>query len=44
MADEVLMFIIKSHVTSMLGGKDNQANEGLLMHIRGVLIQIRVDP
>jgi hypothetical protein len=40
MAYEVLMFIVKSHMTSMLGGggKDNQANEGLLMHIRDVLI------
>jgi hypothetical protein len=38
MADEVLMFIAKSHMISMLGGKNNRTNEGLPMHIRGVLI------
>jgi hypothetical protein len=38
MADEVLMLIIKTCMTSMLGGKDNRANEGLRMHIRGVVI------
>jgi hypothetical protein len=38
MADEVLIFIIKNHMTSMLGGKDSRAIEGLLMRVRGVLI------
>jgi hypothetical protein len=42
MADEVLIFIVKNHVTLMLGGggggKDSRSNEGLSMRVRGVLI------
>jgi hypothetical protein len=41
MTDEVLIFIVKNHMTSMLGGgggKDSRSNEGLSIRVRGVLI------